>query len=319
MKTLFKILFTLIIVLSYFSNISYANWDLISPEIWNLKTGSDNWKNSVVDKNKFLNWLENGKTDFSVSNWWEKWILNSIIRIARDLKNLFFLIAWVYFLILVVKLLFAEKTEEEVSKFKNWIIWISIWIVITQLAYYFINVLFDQEITNELSANFIKIIIEPLIWLLQTLASFFFIAIMIFSFYKMVTSNWDEEAAKSWKMSVLYAAMWFIVIKISNALITTTYWKTNCSNSYQTNCTNTTNLDWFASIIVTIINWMNGFVWIIVILMIIYAWFLTLTSGWDEEKLKKAKQSIMYISIWLFILVTNYLILSFFILPEAKI
>ena len=192
MKTLFKILFTLIIVLSYFSNISYANWDLISPEIWNLKTGSDNWKNSVVDKNKFLNWLENGKTDFSVSNWWEKWILNSIIRIARDLKNLFFLIAWVYFLILVVKLLFAEKTEEEVSKFKNWIIWISIWIVITQLAYYFINVLFDQEITNELSANFIKIIIEPLIWLLQTLASFFFIAIMIFSFYKMVTSNWDE-------------------------------------------------------------------------------------------------------------------------------
>jgi hypothetical protein len=56
---------------------------------------------------------------------------------------------------------------------------------------------------------------------------------------------------------------------------------------------------------------MNGFIWLIVVILIIYAWFMVLTSVWDEEKLKKAKSIIMYIAIWLFILVANYLILTF--------
>jgi hypothetical protein len=62
---------------------------------------------------------------------------------------------------------------------------------------------------------------------------------------------------------------------------------------------------------------MNSFVWIIVILMIIYAWFTVLTWAWDEEKLKRAKTSILYIAIWILILIINYLILTFFILAPG--
>ncbi|MDR0772003.1 MAG: hypothetical protein LBF15_02935 [Candidatus Peribacteria bacterium] len=43
-------------------------------------------------------------------------------------------------------------------------------------------------------------------------------------------------------------------------------------------------------------NWMNSFVGIIVIIMIMYAG-ATLLFGGDEEKFKKAKKSIIYIAI----------------------
>lgn len=316
MKIVLKILCILILSFS-FLNISFSAeiWE----NVWNLKTWNEKTQNSAVWNNKHLENIKNATTDFSVEKWWQVWIRNMIIRIARDVKNLFFLIAWIYFLILVLKLLFSSKTEEEVSNFKKWIVWISIWIIALQIGYSFIAVLFDRDITVELSTDLINKIIQPFISLAQNLASFAFVAIAIYAYFRIVTANGDEEKAKSWKMSIVYAIAWFVVVKISNALIKTIYWKTNCSNRYQTNCVNQTDLTWFWWIVVRVINWANSFVWIIVILLIIYAWFLLLTSAWDEEKLKKAKSIIIYIAIWLFILVASYLILTFFILPQNTI
>jgi hypothetical protein len=39
-------------------------------------------------------------------------------------------------------------------------------------------------------------LIEPLINLLMTLTSIFFIAIAIFAFYRLITANGNEEAVK---------------------------------------------------------------------------------------------------------------------------
>jgi len=196
----------------------------------------------------------------------------------------------------------------------------SVWIVITQISYYFVNVLFDKDVGLSLAEDFIATILQPLIKVLETATSFIFLAIMIFAFFRIITANWDEEKAKSWKMSVLYALVWFIIVKLSTAIVTTVYWKSNCRGSiFQTNCVNQTDLVWFANIVVKVIDWMNSFLWIIVILMIIYAGFLVITSVWDEEKLKKAKSIILYIIVWIFILIFNYLILTFFLIPESTI
>ncbi len=297
MKFLLKIISLFLVSVSLFATPAFSND--------NLKTWSESsWViNSTT--NTHLDSMQNSTTDFSVATWWQKGIYNSIIRIARDLKNLFFLFVGVYFFIIVLRLLFSWKTEEEVWNFKKWVIWISVWVIVTQIAFYFVNILFDKNINDTLAYSFIDKIINPIINLLSMAWVFFFIAMMIYAFYRIITANWDEEKAKSGKMSVLYAAIWFIVIRASNALVTTIYWDKN--------------LEWFSSIIVNIIDWMNSFVWIIVILLIIYAWFTLLVSWWDEEKLKKAKSSILYIAIWLAILIANYLILTFFILPESNI
>lgn len=313
MKTLLKIVFIILISLSLFSINTYGySWVDVTIDF-------GLWTNS--NSNDYLSDFENNTYDFHVEDTWEIWINNIFIRVARDIKNIFFIVSTLIFIILVIKLLLSDKTEEEVSKFKKWIIWVSIWIIIMQIWYKFMYIAFDKNIDNNLATNIIHDIIEPFIYLLQTGASFFFLSIMIYSFFLLVTAGWDEEKVKNWKMAILYAAIWFIIIKISNILVSSVYWeKINQIQSWLCTAISTDcNISWTVKIIVNIINWMNTFIYIIIVLMIIYAWFTILISGWDEEKLKKAKSSILYIVIWLFILIMNYLILTFFIFPEVII
>ena len=314
MKILSKIFFISILLLAPFS-INITNADDTALSTANLTTWTGSSWNWLVDKNNPLKSIKNSQTDFTIDTQkaGQQWLFDSILRIARDLKNLFFLIAWVYFVIIVLRLLFSEKSEEAVSNFKKWIIWISIWIIVTQIAYYIISILFDKNINVGLAQNFADIIIKPFISLLETSASFIFIAMMIYSFFRIVTSNWDEEKTKLWKMTVLYAIVWFIVIKLSSKLVDAIYSKVTCSSIGWVNCTNNIVVGWAAEIIVKIINWLNWFIWLVTIILIIYAWFMVLTSVWDEEKLKKAKNIIIYIAIWMFILAANYLILTFII------
>ena len=250
---------------------------------------------------------------------WDRWIFYFLVRIAKSLKNIFFTIASIYFLIIVLRLLFTENSEEEFGKFKKWILWITVWIIVMQIAYSLVITTQNQGISWGLANSLLQNIVRPLIALLETAASFFFIAIAIFAFYRMVTSAWDEEKAKSWKMSVFYAIIGFIVIKISSLIVKTTYSKTLCDNDDITCSWWSANIEAWAWIIFKIINWLNGFVWIAVVIMIIYAWVQIIFSNWEEEKIKKAKTSILYIFIWIFVLTMNYLILTLFLLDDTVI
>jgi len=289
--------------------------------IWHKKS-----KNTATDKNKHLDNIRNPQKDYSVSRWWEKWIYNTLIRIARDWKNIAFMIASIYLFILVLRLIFVWYEEEEITKFRKWIIRISIGLLVMQISYSFVYVLYDKWMDQMVAYDFIKSIINPLIILLETIASFLFLAMAIYSFFRIITSNGEEERLKSWKMTVLYSMAWFIVIKLSKILVNSTYWTINCDQLDDwvfvvawKNCLNKWKLSWFTDSFVSIINRMNSIIWIVVIVMIIYAWINIVFSFWDEEKLKKSKMSIVYISIWLFLLFANYLILTFFILPESVI
>jgi len=307
MKTLLKIVFITLTLFSFSTWISYAA----------ANEYLDNYNTTGTDRTwgSHLETLNNTGTDFQVGEAWQKWIFNILVRIALDVKNLFFILAWLFFLILVLRLIFSDKSEEAASNFKNWVIWISTWVVVMQIAYVFMNTLFDEMIDEMLADDLYSNIMEPMTNFLITSTSFFFIIFMIYSFYLLVTANWNEEQAKSWKMSVLYAAMWFILIKISHTLVSNIYWVT-AEQLWSDVCTTNCTIGWFPKIVVDIINWMNSFVLIIVVVMIVYAGFSVLVSAWDEEKLKKAKASIIYIVIWLFILVSSYMILTFFIDPE---
>jgi hypothetical protein len=63
-----------------------------------------------------------------------------------------------------------------------------------------------------------------------------------------------------------------------------------------------------------VINYFNGFIGLITVILIIYAWFLVLTGAWDDEKLKKAKSIIVYAFIGIFLLVSSYALFNFFVL-----
>lgn len=157
--------------------------------------------------------------------------------------------------------------------------------------------------------------------LLQTLASVFFMAVAIFAFYRLITANGNEEAVKSGKMSIVYAIIGFMIVRFAGAIVNAFYGQIECSPNGSGNivstsekiCRNDPNLSQGINIIMSLINWLNSFVALVVMLMIIYAGIQILLSGGDEEKVKKGKQSLIYIVIGVFILAINYLILTFFL------
>jgi hypothetical protein len=335
MKVLQKIIISLIIWFGLFWWIQITHAGPFDLEVWQSKSQADlnlqTWENKA-------NTIKHSKLDTFNPNWninvsnqsWSIWIKNTFIKHGKDFKNLLFVIASVYLLIMILILLFSDKTEEASSNLKKWVLWVSLWLVVTQVAYAFIMVLFDKWVSENLAEEFAQKIFEPFIWLLEAAASFFFIWIAIYAFYKLVTSNGNEDDAKSWKMSIVYAIIWFIVIKITKTMVNTIYWKVDCSESSLTDilqastkeraqCLWETKISESAQIVVDIINWANWFIGIIVVLLIIYTWAKVLLSAWDEETLKKAKSSMLYIAIWLLLLVMNYMILTFFIIPEAPI
>jgi len=316
MKSFLKIFLSLLVICLSFSY-SYAVDDL---NIWNL-----NWEWQQAKNNNHLNSLS-WEWFFKIwGTWGEKWILYLLFRIAKDIKNVFFAIASLYLIILIIKILFSNNTEEEVWKFKKWVIWTTIWIIIMQIAYTSTKVLYDRGVWQTTAFNFTQTIIQPFINLLELLASFFFIAIAIFAFYRIVTANLDEEKVKQGKISIFQAIVWFIVIKIADVIVTNTYWTINCNSNWgflqitNQNCIEDPEVEWLMWMLISIINWINSFVWIVVVIMIIYAWFNILISAWDENKIKKAKNIILYIIIWMFILAANFALLTFFILPETQI
>lgn len=320
MKTIYKIILLLIIPLSFLFLSNYA-----SAFEENLNTGWATISNGV-SINPHLNNLE-WDSDFTVSGSWAWSIYSVLVKVAKDVKNVFFFIAWLYFLILVVRLIFTWESDEEISSFKKWIIWISIGLILTQIAYSLVQVLYNKDIDAWLAYNFNKDIVYPLIELLETWVSFFFIAIAIYTFFRMITANWDEEKTKKWRYSIIYAMAWFIAVKFSRILVDTVYWKIDCNdttilwiiNISYNKCTRDIDLSWFSWMVISIINWMNSLVWIFVIILIMYVWIQVIFSVWDEEALKKAKTSIMYIILWIALLFVNYLLLTFFIIPESAI
>lgn len=251
---------------------------------------------------------------------WGKGIFYTLVQVAQSLKNLFFILATLFYLIIAMKLIIAENTEEEVWKFKKGIIWITIWLIIMQIAYSFVITLYAQYIWESLAISLTTNIIDPLIWLMEVLASIFFLAIAIFAFYRMITANWKEEEVTRAKMTIVYAIMWFILLKLAKTIVEWVYWKMDCTGLLpEESCLLEAQTSDLASRIIDIIIWANWFIWIITILLIIYAWFNLLFSAGDEEKIKKAKKTILYVIIWLILLVINYSILTFFIIPKSTI
>jgi len=316
-----KILKTLLVITILFS------FGIISVNAWPNNGESKNYYDRQLD-NASWNWTNNITNDaldvfddwdhfIKANKKWKEWIYDLILSVAFSLKAIFLALASIYLLITVLKLLFAEwSSDDEWEKFKKWFKWITVWIIVMQIAYSYVNTIYNKNINWQIADDLIKNIIEPLIKLLETAAAFFFVWVMIFAFYKMVTAGWDEEKATQWKMSVIHAFIWFIVIKLSSFIVSATYSQTLCANVNWISCNNKDKLSDLAQIIFTVINWMNWFVWIAVVLMIIFAGSQIIFSNWDEEKIKKAKKSILYIIIWIVLLIMNYLILTFFLTPE---
>jgi hypothetical protein len=213
--------------------------------------------------------------------------------------------------------LFSSWTEDDIKKWKVWIMWASIWIVVMQISFVTVTSLFDQNVWAPTAATFVEIIIQPIIRLLEVLASFVFISIAVFSFYKIVTSSWQEDSFKKWVQTIISALIGFVLIKISAVFVNSIYWEVKCESTMLGTkiCTWANlwdpNLNEVAITIGKMIQYMTWFVWVITIILIIYSGIMLILSRWNEDYLKKFKSSLLYIFIWILIIVTSVILFRF--------
>ncbi len=227
------------------------------------------------------------------------------IIIAYNLKNIIIAIASIFLLIGILKLFFSDMDEEKTRKWKNNILWVSVGVVVMQLGYsvWYALYLHNTDMINQGTAsNLRKAIFDPIIQILQIAASFGFIAMMLFAFYRRVTSGGGDEGAKKANQTIITAILGFLLLNIPTRIVGAIYGGTACgstSGGYNLDsCTRgTSDLSGFVSIFGTALSWLNTFIFFISVILIIYAGWLVLISAGDEENLKKAKHTVLYIVI----------------------
>lgn len=304
-----KIILLSLLFFSLFSiNYTFADSDYDTK----VKVGSDTntIENNRLDKLETEEFIKPSNT-----NTWANWIKDFIVKVAKDVKNIFYAIATIYFLVITIRLLISENSEESFEKYKKWLIWITIWIVVMQMAYAFVLSVFDKWVST-FAWSLINTVFIPVIRLLETFASIFFLLIAIYSFITLLSANWEKEKIKKWIDAIIYATVWIFLVLLSSRIIIAIYWNYNISSSWLSYIDKEDNFSSFITLFVKLINWMNWFVAIVTLIMIMYAWANIIFSWWDDEKMKKWRTTIIYAFIWILILTISYLILTFFIWPD---
>ena len=161
----------ILLIILLISSIVFVSWNIqvnaADPVLWanNLNViidNPDNW----TDRNNLLDDFWNSVSEFFWiwTHKWAQWIFYTLVEVAQSLKNLFFWLATIFYIVIAIKLLVAENTEEEIGKFKKWVIWITIWLMVMQIAYAFTLTLYAKNIWESLAFDLIDNIINPFIW-----------------------------------------------------------------------------------------------------------------------------------------------------------
>lgn len=304
MKKLFKIISLFILLLANFSFVFADELDINTTD-----PRASSTRGNYLDKFKQD---EHFIGDFVG----EKWIQWLTINVAKDIKNVFMAVAVVILFVVTIKLFFWGGGDEDLKKWRLSILWTTIGIIIMQISYVAFTALYDKWVNEATAAGFSDSVMYPITNLMEVMASFMFIGIAIFAFFRIVTGGWNEEKYKKWVQSITWAIIWFILIKISSKLVKSIYWDVNCTKTgFITTCNwqalGNPDLSETVKIIRSVIQYSTWFVWVIVIVLIIYAWMMIVTSAWSDEKIKKAKNMFKYIIIWMIIIVLSVSMFQF--------
>lgn len=267
---------------------------------------------------------------FSPWAYGSEWVLGAFTTIAFQIKNFFIAIAVLFLIVWVIRLLFSSSEEEDIKKWRKSIIWTSVGIFVMQIAFSVWNTLILKSSSDIIGSsfgwNFWLNIFSPIVDLLQVLASFGFLLMAVWAFFILVSAAGDEERVKKAKNTILYAIIGFLLIKVPYEIVKAFYGspggKTPCQSGWFVSIGSCdikdVSLNKGISIVGEIFIFFNTFLSVICVILIIYAGWLVLISGGEEEKLKKAKNTILYIVLGFILLVASHAIFRFFILDPTS-
>lgn len=282
--------------------------------------GSSSQTNDKLTEFVWAFWI--GDFFFSPANSGGDGIIWAFTVVAFNIKNVVMVLAVIFLVLAVIKLLFSSNDEEHVKKWRSSIIWVTVGIFFMQMTFSIWRALIlpdeSSGINGSLGWTIWESVLGPIVSILQFLASLAFFLMILYAFYTIVWSAWDEEKLKKWKRTIIYGFIGFFLMRFPAEIIRYIYGGVECD----------THVHWLLRIcrmenpnpsglvelIGRVILYFNGFLMLVCVILIIYAGWLVMISWGDEEKLKKAKSTILYVLIGFVVLVASHAIFRFFIL-----
>ena len=71
---------------------------------------------------------------------------NLLVTVARDAKNFFTILAFVFLVVVILIFFFGSKGEDDAKKVRSAVIYTSLGIMLMQTAYVFINTLYNKDV-----------------------------------------------------------------------------------------------------------------------------------------------------------------------------
>ena len=223
--------------------------------------------------------------------------------IYEYLKNIWIAVIVIYLIILWANLLFNPDKEKDVQKNLKSFWMIAFWIILFFWANWLVSSIWDfnnaEQTLWQTWGNLTDNILKTVIIFLKNLTYFIAIWMVIFYGYRMiVSSNMDDKvkAARTWVLNVAIA---LVIIRVIDYLYYISTQKTFKND--------------MTSFIVTATKVVWWLLWVVMIIMIIYAWIQLITSRWDEAVYKKATTTIRNVFIvWLVIMIFLLIIFQVF-------
>lgn len=253
-------------------------------------------------------------------------IRNLLMQVFKNLAIVVFIIAIIVAFISVIRLLTSDNGEEDFSKWLNTLIWSVVGLFLISISYTIIRqfetrVFVGNGFSPQTIYNATINIIYPLLNFMRYIAATVFFATSVYAFFRIITAGGDEEGFEQGKKIFIGSVLGFVLMLLAEPAVRLAYGGGNCGGDkvfgISTSCTNRVfDTGGAFGLIAKIIVFLNGFLALVVLIMIMYAGFLILTGGGDEEKSETAKKTITYAIIGIIILIFSYVIYRFMILQS---
>lgn len=291
-----KIIIKLLIIIWIISIISIFNTNAWAINIWDIS-----WINKITSTTIEKTW--NPDIVIAANNFWF-----NILRIAKIILEALLVVYIVY---VGWKMIMSMWSDEwELTKAKTQIrysliaiVFINVpWVIYEAITFnsWSKSISWWWDFTNPDAKNILINMNLFWDWLLADIISAIEVGIFTISVYviimagiKIMTSRWREEKVKETKEKLLY---WFFAIIFVGFIETwkqvAIHWKI-------------TWWAWSASYVFSkAIDMALLFAWPVAMVFLTYAWYIYISSNWEDEKVKKAKSIIINTLIATLILIT---------------
>lgn len=302
----------IILILVFFLSLNFTFWQWVSDVLETAKskiserlylTSSQNW----------TNWIQ-----FFIRNVWLKILFPLLIAVSIIVA-----LIWFY------KLFFSDK-EDEQTKWRQFIIWGPVWIMImvaaTFITYRFVwtSWWWDNSLISMLKTQWWWIylaeyiysdIVYPFIkvWIYISIMVLFMI--LLFHCFKYITN--PEDSFKEWsKRIIIWNTIWILIALWAKNIVEIIYWRRDQIWYWVSNLW---DIWWWVlenQYIYILYSSLNRIIWLIsfiVVVIIIYQTYLILAVPENQDNLKKLKRNFIYIFIWIILIWWWYIISNFLI------